>query len=66
MELRLLTISVPELKPPKSGSFHQQAKKLINTLIFAIYLVILSLKTDVNVPTESNKQNKLEKSLKSG
>jgi hypothetical protein len=34
------------------GSFHQQAKTNI-----------LSLKTDVNVPSKSNKQKKVEKEL---
>jgi hypothetical protein len=41
-----------------SGSFHKQAKKFIKTLFSADFL---SLRTDVNVPTESNKQNNLEK-----
>jgi hypothetical protein len=37
--------------PPGSGSFHEQAKKLMKTLISAVYLLLidfLSLKTDVN------------------
>jgi hypothetical protein len=41
-----------------SGFFHQQAKKLF--LLFSDFLMILSLKAEVNVPTEINKQNKLE------
>jgi hypothetical protein len=44
-----------------SGSFHQQTKKIIQTLISAVYsdfLMTLSLQTDVNIPTESKKQNK--------
>jgi hypothetical protein len=41
-----------------SGFFHQQAKNLF--LLFSDFLMILSLKTDVNVPTEIIKQNNLE------
>ncbi len=42
--------------PPGSGSFHKQATKFRKTWF-------LSLKTDVNVPTKSNNQCKLEKKL---
>jgi hypothetical protein len=34
-----------------SGSFHQQAKK-----VFCDFFEFLSLQTDVNVPSKSNKQ----------
>jgi hypothetical protein len=40
-----------------SVSFHQQAKKLIKPW-FLLFNDFLSLKTDVNGPTESNKQKK--------
>ncbi len=43
----------------------QQAKKLIKTLTSAVQWLneFLSLKTDINVPTESNEQKNLDKNL---
>jgi hypothetical protein len=46
----------------KSGSFHQQAEKVRKTLISGIFL-LLSLKTDVKVPSKSNKQKNLEQKV---
>jgi hypothetical protein len=43
-----------------SGSFHHQAKKLIQRW-FLLFNDFLSLKTDVNVPTESIKQKNKKK-----
>jgi hypothetical protein len=42
-----------------SGSFHQQAKKVRKPLIFVTFFGLLSMKTDVNVPSKSIKQNNL-------
>ncbi len=49
-----------------SGSFHQLAKKVRKTLISTIFWVlfdILSMKTDINVPSKINKQKIFEKNL---
>jgi hypothetical protein len=50
-------------EPPGSvsGSFHQRAKNLDFICFANIVNDLLSLKSDVNVPTESNKQKKLAK-----
>jgi len=49
---------------PGSGSFHQQAKKLRNNLIFSFLWLLydfFSLKNDVNVPSKMKKHKNLEK-----
>ncbi len=47
-----------------SGSFHNKltkARKTLTSTIFYFFLDFLSLKTDVNVPSKSNKQENFEK-----
>jgi hypothetical protein len=52
----------PSLFCNVSGSFHEQAKKekkTCNVYYFVILFNVLSMKTDVNVPSKSYRQKKL-------
>jgi hypothetical protein len=52
------------LLDPDSGSVHQQAKKAKENLDFHYFLLLygfLSVKTDVNVRSKSDKQENLRK-----